>query len=91
MVYIGEMPSKPRVVRQSISLPAALARRVRSVASARRCSANRVLVDLVESGLDALDRRKARFLAVADALAASDDPAEQVRLKEELARLTFGE
>ena len=68
-----------------------LVRSVRSLAKSRRTSASRVLVDLVESGLDAADREKQHFLDVAERLAQSKDPAEQARLKDELARLTFGD
>jgi hypothetical protein len=78
-------------VRQSVTLPPRVARRVRSLARARRTSASRVLVDLVETGLASADREKEHFLAVAERLAQSDDPVEQARLKEELARLTFGD
>lgn len=78
-------------VRQSVTLPAAVARRVRSLATSRRTSASRVLVELIESGLMAVDAEKQHFLDVAERLAQSDDPAEQERLKDELARLTFGD
>ena len=64
---------------------------VRSLAKARRTSASRVLVDLVESGLEAAEREKQRFLDLAERLAQSNAPAEQARLKAELARLTFGD
>ena len=77
-------------VRQSVTLPARTARRVRSLAKAARTSASRVVVDLVEAGLAAKDAEKRRFLDLADRLARSEDPTEQARLKEELARLTFG-
>ncbi len=77
--------------RQSVSLPARVARRVRSLARVRRTSASRVLVDLIESGLETKDKEKQRFLLLVERLAQSKDPAEQARLKEELARLTFGE
>lgn len=58
---------------------------------AKNASANRVIVDLIESGLNAQEQEKKRFLDVVDRLARSADAAEQGRLKEELARLTFGE
>jgi hypothetical protein len=45
----------------------------------------------VESGLEAQDAERNRFLQLADRLASSKDPAEQERIKEELARLTFGD
>ena len=79
------------VVRQSVSLPTGIARRVQALAKRQRTSANRVIVDLVESGLEAREREKHLFLDLADRLAHSTEPAEQKRLKEELARMTFGE
>jgi hypothetical protein len=85
------MPTTEKPVRQSVTLPSRVARRVRSLARARRTSASRVLVDLVESGLDAADREKQHFLDIAERLAQSKDSAEQARLKAELARLTFGD
>lgn len=81
---------KSAVVRQSVSLPVRVARRVRSLARASRSSASRVLARLVEDGLEARARERQRFLEIADRLARSEDPKEQARLKEELARLTFG-
>lgn len=80
-----------KTVRQSVTLPGDVARRVQSMAKSRRTSASRVLVELVETGLAAVDREKQHFLDVAERLAQSDDPAEQERLKDELARLTFGD
>jgi hypothetical protein len=85
------MSTTVKPVRQSVTLPPRVARRVRSIAKARRTSASRVLVELVESGLEAADREKQHFLDVAERLAQSNDHAEQARLKDELARLTFGD
>jgi hypothetical protein len=84
------MPTTEKPVRQSVTLPPRVARRVRSLAKSRRTSASRVLVDLVESGLEAADQEKQRFLDVAERLAKSKDAAEKQRLKDELARMTFG-
>ena len=84
------MSTTDKPVRQSVTLPSRTARRVRSLAKAGRTSANRVLVDLVEAGLAAKEAEKHRFLELADRLARTDDPAEQARIKKELARLTFG-
>ena len=72
-------------------MPAHLAKRVKAIAKSRRLSANRVIVELIADGLDAKDREKARFFEVAARLAASKNPEEQRNLKEELARMTFGE
>ena len=85
------MPTTEKPLRQSVTLPARVAKRVRSLAKSRRTSASRVLVDLVESGLEAADRQKQHFLDVAERLAQSKDAAERARLKEELAHLTFGD
>ena len=91
MVYIDIMPTADKSIRQSVSLPARVARRVKSLAQTSNTSANRVIVDLIESGLDAREREKERFFALADRLAGSRDPQERKRLKEELARMTFGD
>ena len=90
-VYPGIMPITDKQVRQSVSLPARVARRVKSLAQTSKISANRVIVNLIESGLDAREQEKERFLGLADRLARARDPEEQKRLKEELARMTFGE
>jgi len=85
------MAESQRNVRQSVSLPAVVARRVQALAKRRKTSANRVLVDLIESGLEAKEREKLAFFELADRLAHTSDRTEQKRLKEELARMTFGE
>lgn len=85
------MPANDRAVRQSVSLPVRLAKRVKSLAIADKRSANRVIVELIESGLEARDREKQTFLDLADQLARSKDAGEQARLKAELARMTYGD
>ena len=78
-------------IRQSVTLPAHLARRVKSLAKTSSTSANRIIVELIESGIEARQQEKKRFIELADRLARSRDPEEQARLKEELAVMTFGE
>ena len=85
------MGATTKSLRQSVSLPARLAKRVKSLAKAQRTSANRIMVDLIESGIEANEREKQRFFALAHRLAESKDAAERERLKKELARMTFGE
>lgn len=80
-----------KTVRQSVSLPARVARRVKSLAKTSSTSANRIIVDLIESGIEARERERKRFFELADRLARSRDTDEQKRLKEEMARMTFGE
>ncbi|HUP48259.1 MAG TPA: hypothetical protein VNA04_05665 [Thermoanaerobaculia bacterium] len=62
-----------------------------SLARRKRPSANRVIVDLIETGLEAREREKRAFFELAERLTHASDAAEQNRLKQELARMTFGE
>ena len=78
-------------VRQSVSLPSVVAKRVQAIAKTRKVSANRVLVDLIETGLQAKETEKERFLELARRFKESSDPEESERLREELARRIFGE
>ena len=91
MVYSDIVSITEKPVRQSVSLPSRVARRVKSLARTSKASANRIIVDLIESGLDVREQERKRFFELADRLAHSRDPEEQKRLKEELARMTFGE
>jgi len=77
--------------RQSISLPAGLAQRVGRLARIQRKSTNRILVELIESGLEAKEVEKERFFALADRLSATGNEREREQIKKELAKLTFGE
>ncbi len=78
-------------VRRSVSLPPRVARRLKALARAKKTSTNRVLVDLIEAGLEAKDREKERFFELADRLGNASTPDERRRLKKELASMTFGE
>ena len=91
MVYPDAMSTVEKPVRQSVSLPARVARRVKSLAKTSSTSANRIIVDLIESGIEARERERKRFFELADRLSRSRDTEEQKRLKEEMARMTFGE
>jgi len=85
------MPNPDRPLRQSVSLPPPVARRVRALAKTRKASTSRVVVDLIEAGLESQEQEKRRFFDLAERLARSSNREEQKRLKEELARMTFGE
>ena len=74
-----------------MTLSAGVARRVRTLARAKRASTSRVIAELVDAGLQAQDAERDRFLQLADRLTESQDRAEQEQIKEELARLTFGD
>ena len=85
------MAEAARSVRQSVSIPSSLAKRVRALAKSRKTSANRVLVDLIETGLQSKEAEKKRFFSLVNRLTEARDPADRQRLKEELARMTFGD
>jgi hypothetical protein len=91
LVYSDDMATVEKPVRQSISLPPQVARRVKALVRTKRTSANRVVVDLIQAGLEAREREKRLFFDLADRLARTSVPAEKKRLKEDLARMTFGE
>ena len=80
-----------KAVRQSVSLPHRIAKHVHAIAKMRKTSANRVLVDLIEAGLESKESEKERFFALANRLSETTDPSERERLRKELARMTFGE
>ena len=90
LVYTCFMSAAEKPMRQSISLPSHLARRVRTLAKDNRTSTNRVLVELIESGIESQESEKIKFFELADRLSASSNPAERKRIKAELARMTFG-
>ena len=78
-------------MRQSVSLPAPIAKRVKTLAKNQKTSTNRVIVELIETGLESKEAEKRRFFVLADRLSISTDEKERERIKKELAKLTFGE
>jgi hypothetical protein len=91
MVYNYSKGTIEKAVRQSVSLPSPLAKRVKAFAKNRKVSSNKILVELVETGLRSKEEEKRRFFELADRLSKSKDVKEQQELKEQLARMTFGE
>jgi metal-responsive CopG/Arc/MetJ family transcriptional regulator len=83
--------TKANLVQRSISLPHEIAERVDAIATSRYVSANRALVDLLSDGIAAYDQRRRDYLELADRFQKSTDPTETEQLREELARMTFGE
>ncbi len=84
------MANTDKSVRQSVSLPARVARRIKALAKTENTSANQVLVDLIEAGLASKEAERERFFALANRLTESPEPTEREKLKKELARMTFG-
>jgi hypothetical protein len=79
-----------KTIRQSISLPAGVAAQVRSLAKTRRLSANRMLVELIEDGMEAQKRKQQQFFELAERFRGATDPDEAKRLGDELGRMVFG-
>jgi hypothetical protein len=78
-------------VRRSVSLPASLAKQVERMARSQRLSDNRILVELIELGVEARKRKEKAFFELAQRFRAASDPEQAKRLGEELGRLVFGE
>jgi predicted transcriptional regulator len=84
------MPTTKRI-RRSVTLPAQVAREVDALAKRRRLSDNRVLVELIEEGIEAQKQKEAAFFQLAERFRAADGPEEAKRLGNELGRFVFGE
>jgi predicted NAD-dependent protein-ADP-ribosyltransferase YbiA (DUF1768 family) len=69
-----------------VSLPLNVAAQVRSMARRRRLSANRMLVELLENGIEAEKRKQQEFFDLAERFRRATDPEEIKRL----GRMVFG-
>ncbi len=84
------MSTANKTVRQSVSLPASVAAQVRNLARTRRLSSNRMLVELIENGIEAEKRKQQEFFELAERFRSAADPKEAKRLGDELGRMVFG-
>jgi metal-responsive CopG/Arc/MetJ family transcriptional regulator len=84
------MPERKQV-RRSVSLPARVAKHVDNLAKRRRLSDNRILLELIEEGIEARKHKEQAFFELAGRFRASRDPAEIKKLGNELGRFVFGE
>lgn len=90
MVYTGAMPTTKQV-RRSVTLPAQIAQQVERLAKRRRLSDNRVLVELIEQGIEASKQKEQMFFELAERFRSSKDPDVVKKLGDELGRFVFGE
>jgi hypothetical protein len=67
-----------------------MAEKIDAIAMNRRVSGNHVIVDLLGDAIAAYEQRRTAFFELADRFQKSADPTETERLREELARMTFG-
>ena len=88
LVYHALM-AKTQQVRRSVTLPSQVDRQIEAIARKRRLSGNRVLVELVEMGLEARQQKEAAFFELAKRFRDSNDPEETKRLGDELGRMVF--
>ena len=84
------MPTTKQV-RRSVTLPTQIAKQVDSMAKRRRLSDNRVLLELIEEGIEARKQKEKAFFELAQSFRASEDPDEAKRLGDEMGRFVFGE
>jgi hypothetical protein len=78
-------------VRRSVTLPAEVDRQVHTIAKRRRLSDNRVLVELIEQGIEASKQREQAFFELATRFRSASDPSEVKSLGDQLGRFVFGE
>jgi len=84
------MKAAIKTVRQSVSLPAGVATQVRTLAKARKLSANRMMVELIEYGMEAEKRKQREFFELAERFRNATDPEEIKRLGDQMGRMVFG-
>jgi hypothetical protein len=89
MPTVKRAPAK--TVRRSVTLPPKIARQVETIARQRALSDNRVLVELIEQGIEAAQQKEKAFFHLAERFRAASDPEQVKQLGNELGRFVFGE
>lgn len=89
-VHTGAMSTANKPVRQSVRLPAKVAAQVRTLAKTRRFSSNRMLVELIENGIEAEKSKQKEFVDLAEKYRNAADPKKAKRLADKLGRMVFG-
>jgi hypothetical protein len=83
--------SRASHVRRSVTLPPKIAKQVDTIAKQRALSDNRVLVELIEQGIEAARQKEKAFFQLAERFRAASDPEQVRQLGNELGRFVFGE
>ena len=101
MVYTGaDMPqarqartqsTRAKHVRRSVTWPPKIARQVEILAKERDLSDNRVLIELIEQGIEARRQKEKAFFQLAERFRAANDPDQVKQLGLQLGRFVFGE
>ena len=96
MVYTGvamAMAKRARAkhVRRSVTLPPKVAKQVETMAKQRALSDNRVLLELIQQGIEAQQQKEKAFSQLAERFRAASDPERVKQLGDALGRFVFGE
>jgi hypothetical protein len=86
---IGKQAGKH--VRRSVTLPRSVAKQIEMMAKKQRLSDNRVLVELIEQGIEARREKEKAFFELAERFRTASDPEQAKRLGDELGRFVFGD
>jgi predicted transcriptional regulator len=82
---------RTKYVRRSVTLPPKIAKQVETLARERDLSDNRVLVELIEQGIEARQQKEKAFFQLAERFRAANDPEQVKQLGNQLGRFVFGE
>jgi len=80
-----------RHVRRSVTLPPRIAKQVETLARQHDLSDNRVLVELIEQGIEARQQKEKAFFQLAERFRSASDPEQVKQLGDALGRFVFGE
>jgi predicted transcriptional regulator len=83
--------ARAKHVRRSVTLPPKIARQVETLARQRDLSDNRVLVELIEQGIEAQQQKEKAFFQLAERFRAAGDPEQVKQLGDQLGRFVFGD
>jgi len=72
-----------------VTLPPKIAKQVETMAKERDLSDNRVLVELIEQGIEARQQKEKAFFQLAERFRAASDPEQIKQLGNELGRFIF--
>ncbi len=81
--------SRTRHVRRSVTLPPKVAKQVETLARQRALSDNRVLVELIEQGIEAQQQKEKAFFQLAERFRSASDPEQVKKLGDELGQFVF--
>ena len=87
---MAQTQKSKKMVRRSVSVPAEIDSRIKKLAQRENRLPSQVYQLVIEKGLDSKEAEKRHFFQVAERLQKATNRAEIEQLKQELARLTFG-